>query len=74
MHTLLDCHNKIGHVGSEWVLEEVANSSRLGTSERIGEKMFKIGEKARAAVNEQAFQEEVDFTAIEEERLRRSAN
>ena len=82
MHNL-DCHNNdnyynyVGQVGSEWVLEGVVNSSKLGTTERIRENMFKIGEKARAAVNKQAFQDEVDFTAIGKERLRinkRSAN
>jgi hypothetical protein len=54
-------------VGSEWVFESVASNSKLGTSERIREKMVKIGEKARAAVDEQTFQEEVDFTAIADE-------
>ena len=59
----------VGQIGSEWVFEGVANNSKLGTSERIREKMLKIGEKARAAADERAI-EEVDFAAVGDERLR----
>ena len=59
----------VGRVGSEWVFEGVTNNSKLGTSERIREKMLKIGEKARAAADERAI-EDVDFAAVGEERLR----
>ena len=51
------------------MFEDVANNSKLGTSERIREKMLKISEKARAAADERAIQE-VDFAPIGEERLR----
>ena len=73
----------IGQVGSEWELVGVANNSQRGTSERVREKILKISEKARAAIdnravsppketsraNERAFQERVE-AAVREERLR----
>ena len=68
-----------GQVGSEWEVVDVANNSQRGTNERIREKMLKISEKARAAINnspvsspqgsERALQERVEG-AIREERLR----
>ena len=72
-----------GQVGSEWVLVGVANNSQRGTSERVREKMLKISEKARAAIdnraisapeessqaNERALQERVE-AAVREERQR----
>ena len=47
----------------------MANNSKLGTSERMREKMLKIGEKARAAADERAI-EEIDFSVVGQERLR----
>ena len=77
------CILNTDQVGPEWILVGVANNSQRGTSERIREKMLKISEKARAAIdnraisppedtsqtNERAFQERVE-AAVREERLR----
>ena len=43
-----------GQINSEWVPVGVANNSQRGTSERVKEKILKISEKARAAVDNRA--------------------
>ena len=73
------CVSNTGKVGSEWQLVGVTNNSQWGTNERIREKILKISEKARAAIDdgpvsspqasERALQERVEG-AVREERLR----
>ena len=43
-----------GQIGSEWELVSFANNSQQGTSERVREKMLKISEIARAAIDNRA--------------------
>ena len=48
------CIISIGQVGSEWEVVGVANNSQRGTSERVREKMLKMSEIARAAIDNRA--------------------
>ena len=43
-----------GQVGSEWELVGVTNNYQRGTSERVREKMLKISERARVAIDNRA--------------------